>query len=360
MIAGLEKEKGAFSIFGGEPLLMKFEDLARLLKYGFDKWQKTSIQTNGTLINDDHINLFKKYNTSVGISVDGPGDLNSVRHANSGDSTLTEHLTANSQRSIERLLRESIPLGLIITLHTGNCGIHVFPEFVKWIGQLDKLGVTSARLHFLEGDHAPELKLTSERLTEVMLFLAKLEMRELKNLRFDKFGEMLSLLANEKERGSCVWNNCDPYTTEAVRGVNGDGTSSNCGRVNKDGVNWLKANSTSHVRQLILYNTSQDHGGCKDCRFFLPCRGYCPGTAIDSDWRNRTEHCSTIKALFTHYEGVLLDNRKTPISMVSDRQKIEQNLLTQLRGSSQQTHVNTMHEDWTLIGGRKVHKAEVR
>ena len=61
--------------------------------------------------------------------------------------------------------------------------------------------------------------------------------------------------------------------------------SSNCGRTNKDGVDYLKSDHQGYERYIALYNTPHEHGGCKGCRFFLMCKGQCPGTAIDGDWQ---------------------------------------------------------------------------
>src|ERR1700722_10939069 len=65
-----------FLLFGGEPLLLPKRVLEQLWTFGFQRAQRNSLQTNGTLFDDDHIALFKKYNVSVGLSMDGPGELN--------------------------------------------------------------------------------------------------------------------------------------------------------------------------------------------------------------------------------------------------------------------------------------------
>ncbi|WP_297646330.1 radical SAM protein [uncultured Treponema sp.] len=68
-----------FVVFhGGEPTLWGIENFTDVLEYQ-EKIEseknvifKNSIQTNGLLIDDKWIELFKKYNFSVGISFDGP------------------------------------------------------------------------------------------------------------------------------------------------------------------------------------------------------------------------------------------------------------------------------------------------
>src|SRR5689334_11407886 len=65
-----------FSLFGGEPLLLPKADLEELWKWGYERYGVNSVQTNATLIDDDHIEMFRKYRVRVGISIDGPSDLN--------------------------------------------------------------------------------------------------------------------------------------------------------------------------------------------------------------------------------------------------------------------------------------------
>ena len=135
------------------------------------------------------------------------------------------------------------------------------------------------------------------------------------------------MLLGQDNTTTCVWNACDPYTTRAVRGVEGNGQRSNCGRTNKDGIDFVKSTTEGCERYLALYNTPQVYGGCKGCRFFLMCKGQCPGTAIDGDWRNRTEHCDVWKRLYGILEEAFVGQGMTPISCHPKREAIEQAFL---------------------------------
>jgi uncharacterized protein len=57
------------------------------------------------------------------------------------------------------------------------------------------------------------------------------------------------------------------------------------------------------------------------------CKGQCPGTAIDGDWRNRTEHCEVLKALFEDLEKELATEGKRVLSFDSQRHELEQRTL---------------------------------
>ena len=53
------------------------------------------------------------------------------------------------------------------------------------------------------------------------------------------------------------------------------------------------------------------------------CKGLCPGTGIDGDWRNKTEYCEVWKRLFEHMERELVDEGRTPISLDPRRRRWE-------------------------------------
>jgi radical SAM protein with 4Fe4S-binding SPASM domain len=323
MKAGAEKAGGGFTLFGGEALLVPEKDLEALWSWGFEKYRRNGIQTNGSLINDNHIRLFKQYRVQVGISVDGPGELNDVRWA--GSLERTREATAKTHAAIERLCREGIPPSLIVTLHRGNATRDKLPVMHDWFRSLQGLGLTSARLHILEVENDAVRRkyvLTTEENLEAFLSFLALE-KTLSTLRLDLFQDMRKLLLGTDNSTTCVWNACDPYTTRAVQGVEGNGQRSNCGRTNKDGIDFTKASGEGFERYLALYRTPQEHGGCEGCRFFLMCKGQCPGTAIDGDWRNRTEYCAVWKDMYRHLEEEMLDQSQSPVSARADRKQLE-------------------------------------
>ena len=132
------------------------------------------------------------------------------------------------------------------------------------------------------------------------------------------------MLLADDTMATCTFMSCDPYTTESVHGVSGQGDLENCGRVNKEGVNFLKADRSAYERQLALYYTPQEYGGCKDCRFFIMCKGQCPGTGIDQDWRNRTMHCESYFKMFEKYEKKFMENGVLPLSQHPALKEIEE------------------------------------
>lgn len=327
MKEALAKAGGPFTLFGGEPLLVPLADLEELWRWGLERNGKNAIQTNGALINDEHLRLFEKYKVDVGISIDGPAECNDLRW--NGSLEKTRAATARTEAAIRRLCELGRPPGLIITLHRGNAVGERLPMLQAWLLELEQTGVRSARLHLLEVD-APAVRqrdaLTARENVEVLRSMAALQ-GQLKRLRLDLMSEMSRLLKGDDTSASCVWHACDPYTTEAVRGIEGNGQSSNCGRTNKDGIDFTKAAKSGYERYVALYSTPREHGGCQGCRFFLMCKGQCPGTSIGGDWRNRTEHCEVWMSLFTELERQLVQSGEIPLTLHPMRHWLEAHLI---------------------------------
>ena len=142
MKAALNRAESNFTNLGGEPLLVPEHVLEELSAFGLERFGTNGIQTNGSLINDRHIRLFKRSKVSVGISEDGPEDLNDVRWA--GTLSLTREATAKTHAAIERLVREGLTPSLIVTLHRNNATADKLPRMRDWFRYLDMLGITSA------------------------------------------------------------------------------------------------------------------------------------------------------------------------------------------------------------------------
>lgn len=328
----LEKTNGQFTLFGGEALVTPINKLEKILKYGYEKYNKTGIQTNGTLINKVHIKLFKKYNTHVGISVDGRGKMNDLRWA--GTKEKTRKMTKKTLKNIDILLSHDITPSLIITLHRLNASEENIGDFKDWLRELSEKGIWSVRLHLLEkeGVEADKYALSNDGYLRAFLDLADFNSEV--EMDFDIFRDINLLLKGKDNQTTCLFNGCDPWYTSSVSSIE-ENKIAGCGRPHKDGIDWNKADKKTFIRNLILYQTPQEDGGCKDCRFFSICKGNCPGTAIDGDWRNRSEYCEFYKTLFKKFEKKHLEVGITPFTKTEERERIEEEMMNKwLEGKS--------------------------
>jgi uncharacterized protein len=324
MKAAIEAYKQPFSLFGGEALLVPIDDLEQIFKWSYEMYGSGGIQTNGSLITARHIEIFTKYNVHIGLSLDGPDELNDSRWA--GSLEKTRKTTEASFKAIDMLeaagrIRNT---SIIVTLHRGNASPERLPKLIAWFKALDQRGLRAARLHLLELDNNVEgsMGLSTDECFQALLQLFTLEMT-MATLRFDMFKDMVDMLRGQDDKATCIWRGCDPYTTSAVQGVDSQGNKTNCGRTTKDGVNFLKASVVSHERQLALYHAPQESGGCNGCRFFLMCRGECPGMAGEGDWRNKTTNCEVLKRVFGFLERFMAQAGVEALSLHPRRQELE-------------------------------------
>lgn len=359
MKAALRQEGGKFTVFGGEPLLVPLEDLKALWQFGMDEFKSkvkpgervNSVQTNGTLITQEHIKAFKEYDVGVGMSVDGPGALNDARWA--GDLQRTREATTKSLWALYTLLIQQQNPAIIVTLTQHNASAERLPKLLDWFRELSRKGLRHVNLHLLEIEHESlraSLELSEDETVNALISCAQLQ-NELP-MKFAPLTDMLALLRSRPEEANCVWNGCDPYTTAAVHGVDGEGNRRNCGRTLKEGVNWVKADVPGYERYVALALTPQEYGGCQGCRFFFACKGQCPGTAEEGDWRGRTEHCGVLIRVFTYLEGVLEANGEVPASKVPGQaERVGQMIAAWTSGRSRPSagHGDGPHGDHTDV-----------
>lgn len=305
-----------FTLFGGEPLLASLEDLEKLWAFGLERYGKNGCQTDGHVIGEEHLALFKRYKVHVGFSIDGPGELNGARVAGTPEQTL--EATNRSIAALRRCLAEGIGASLIVTLHRLNADGDRLPRLLTWLRDLAGAGLRSVRLHSLELDAgARHVALDLEQ--ALAAFRACRAVAREAGLQLDIFTDMEKKLRDPEASATCIWNDCDPWTTPAVHGIGPDGSRSLCQRVHKDGRQWAPMpGAPARIRQAVLWATPQERGGCAGCRFFLACGGQCPGTAIGGDWRRRSSDCALWFALLSDVEAELVARGEQPASLAPD------------------------------------------
>ncbi len=129
-------------LHGGEPLLDK-----NLVNIFFDLLKKTiktkkviiKIQTNGTLIDDDFIEIYKKqidyFDIQIGISLDGYQELNDTyRIKKDGIGSFNDIM-----RGIDLLIKNNIDYGIISVINSNFNNGKIFYDFLKSLRNLKGL-----------------------------------------------------------------------------------------------------------------------------------------------------------------------------------------------------------------------------
>ena len=327
-----EKVKMVPNLHGGEPLLLPKAENEKLFKYFFAEFGQTNIQTNASLVDDDYIAMFKKYKTTVGVSIDGHEELNDGRWV--GTLEKTRKSTAKVIENIKWMKREGIDVGIIAVVNKHNGTKSRIPKLKEFLLMLKDIGIRHGRLNMIELDFpelAEELQIPKEEESYFYQEMAPF-LRE-NDLQYAPFVDAVDSLLGFSHR-TCVNTQCDPFHTRGEQPIYGDGTVGNCLRTTKNGVVNLAevtpegVDRVSNERYVILRQIPMEEGGCGGCRFFNICNADCPGSAEGGDWRNKSEHCESLYALYSETEKTL---KKTLPSLrltsenhgISDREMFE-------------------------------------
>lgn len=298
-------------LHGGEPMLIPDDDMELFFDYINSNWDDNPwIQTNGSLIQEHHIEMFKEYNVHVGISCDGPGELNDKRIAKSDN---TREITEKTISNIFKLREEGVGVGVIVVVHNHNAGTdEKLNKLLNWIVELNDVGISG---HYNPG-RAPssQLELTPKRYGEVLIQTWNL-LKQSEEYSWNPVRRMQDALLYG-DNSSCTMGKCDPRGTEVAKCITGDGSFTGCARMWPqlgDGNPFLQGPSNNdsygswNGRYDLLKQLPQDSGGCNGCEYWGVCYGGCPGNGKGTDYRKKTYWCESYKML---YDEIKSDMKK--------------------------------------------------
>jgi len=284
------------TLHGGEPLTIPLPDMEALLTAIHGKYGRSGIQTSGAMIRAEHIELFKKYKTCVGISIDGDtAETNLGRWNAPGFDAAT--MTKQTLDAMRKLKEAGISTSTITVLRKYNAGTPPLRQDLVRFGRRmrDEFGVTSARFNPLiafDERTAREEELDNDTLAKTFRALAIITFAE--DLEWRPMKDFIATLQGKPSE--CVFSECDPWATEAEIPIMGDGSLGVCMKW-ADGVVTLRTEK-SRARYEMLPQIRQESGGCKGCFWWPYCKGGCPGAGIDGDWRNRSKFCEAYREMF--------------------------------------------------------------
>jgi uncharacterized protein len=319
--AALNGPPGPAVLHGGEITLMPMADLERLMA-AIAPTRSINMQTNGSMLRTKVLELLVKYHVSLGVSLNGPGDLNRDRRAapvgTGSTDEATDRLTALIFKNVERARAEyDLSVSVITVLSKTNAGDD--DKLQRLIGWADdwgeRLQIRHWRWNMLhEEDDGAEIELSADRAAEVYKQLVDATFADAER-KWLPFREFVGNLTGANLQ-PCWMGTCDPYNTEAVYAVFGDGSVGNCLRTAKDGVPYLRSEDGIHdYRQQILKELPVADGGCGGCKWWDYCHGACPAEGDQGDWRNKSRFCKMYYDTYEHIEtrirGVQPDWKRT-------------------------------------------------
>lgn len=131
-------QKVKFTWHGGEPFLWGTDNYRKVFEKQREKLKNLNymniFQTNGTLINEEYIQLIKDYNASIGISIDGPTyELNKLRFS-------SEDKFQELINNIYLLKQNNVEFALFCTITENN--IEKVDEILAFIEQIQPYAYT--------------------------------------------------------------------------------------------------------------------------------------------------------------------------------------------------------------------------
>jgi len=268
-----KKYRDGIVLHGGEPLLLPLRDIEYFLRLSYELSGKSAICTNGLLINEDHIKLFKKYNTSVSLSIDGFHPQNILR--------CNKEETRRVLENISILSDENIFVTLMIVAHKLN--YNYIPEFIARMSRI----VKSFKVNH-EG-------FTSYSISPTILYLLWKKLANMQILPSDISIEPITSFVNSLlgiPDVDCFLTPCDPFCTERAKRVLGNGRIMNCYFVPTQASYTFKP---SYKRYYIL-----ERRDCRNCKYWNYCYGGCAAYLYHKD-----KYCYAYYKIFDYLANFL-------------------------------------------------------
>lgn len=225
-------------LHGGEPTLNNIRDIEDICKYvrRKNKQIRISIQTNCTNITDEWIELFKKYNISVGISYRGYGDIFKQL---SGVDKYNEFI-----KSLNKLKENDLLNGAIFYFPS-KYGQIIRENLYDIIDDINELGIKRISFHESIEENG------NDYLYEIVSNAQKYIFKQKYHIQIRSLYMLYGLVTGMSNRKDCSWkHDCYNYIT-----INGQGRMVWCNR------------------KINEFNSVYDE--CLICPIFGVCEGGC-------------------------------------------------------------------------------------
>lgn len=336
-----DNDQIVFDWHGGEPLLLGLEYFKNIVavqrKYKGNKHIYNTIQTNGTLLNEDFARFFRENGFLVGVSIDGPQDVHDMFRKDKSDSPTFVKV----MRGLELLHRYAVDFNTLTTISKAgegrgldvyrflkNIGSH-YMQFMPVLEYVDSNGAITS-----PGNGASKLASWSVDPLEYGMFMCDIFDYWVKNDVGTYFVNLFdSTLANYcgVSPGTCVYS--ETCGANAVMEHNGDiypcdhfvYPDYKIGNV-----------AVSSLKEIMQSNGNAEFGinkrnmlpdKCFRCKYYFACHGECPKHRFDKTEQGDLQNslCEGLYLFFSHADpymqrmrSLLLEGKEAKFIMQSD------------------------------------------
>jgi len=326
---------------GGEPTLLGVEYYRRAIEFQ-DKYRKpgmtflNTMQTNGTLLNDEWCEFFKQNAFLVGISIDGPKELHDAYRVNKRG----EGSFGKVMRGLRLLQRHDVDVNVLTTVNriNGDYPLEVYrflrddvgAEWMQFIPVVERTDEHGDAAH-LRGMHVSERSVRAEQYgTFLTTIFDEWARRDVGEVFVQTFEAVARYWAGAERSGMCVFDetcglglalehngdlySCDHYVDPEFL----------LGNINDVPVQDLVSSRQQYDFGRDKYDNLPRY--CLDCDVRFACHGECPKNRfIDTpDGEPGLNYlCEGLKAFFHHIDSPMklminLMERGRPAAEVSE------------------------------------------
>ena len=267
-----------FAIQGGEPTLAGlqfFEKLVELQQqYGRNgQMVSNSLQTNAVLLDKNWCDLFRSYQWLIGVSLDGPEEVNDrFRFNKEGRGTWKRVM-----QSVETLQAERVEFNILCVLSQAN--VEKPKELYRFYRSLGIDNMQFIPLAEFDGAGNPmPFTITPEQYGRFLCEVFELWWPERRKVRIRVFDNIAEAVAGQKPGTCTMHETCDSYV---VVEYNGDvypcdffvESGWKLGNINLD--SWTEIARRTR-RYSFAANKTLAHPECRACEYQSICHGGCP------------------------------------------------------------------------------------
>lgn len=298
-----------FAFQGGEPTLAGldfFEDLVEFQKqYGRDGQNvSNALQTNGVLLDHNWAQLFREYNFLIGLSLDGPEEINDAYRFNkAGRGTWKQVI-----QGMEALQKSKVDFNILCVLNQANVSKpRELWDFYRGLG-VDNLQFIPLAEFNKDGSPMP-FAITAEEYGRFLVEMFDLWWPHRRKMRIRFFDNIAESVAGMKPGSCTLHETCDSYVVVEYNGdvypcdffVEG---SWKLGNMTLD--SWSEIARRTRRYQFAQKKTLS-HPECQVCEWQSICHGGCPKFrhGPNSQFEDLDYFCQAYKMIYARAVGPL-------------------------------------------------------
>lgn len=315
-IGAQQVPEAVFAWQGGEPTLMGLGFFRRAMEFQ-EKYRKpgmkihNSLQTNGTMLDDEWCRFFRKHKYLIGLSMDGPRKLHDAYRVDKGGKPTFERVMSG----VARLKEHEVEYNILACVHAANAEhpLEVYrflrdqvgAQFIQFIPIVERRNGTGLE----EGDGVTDRSVTGRQYGAFLSAIFDEWVRRDVGRVFVQIFDVALAAWTGQRPGLCIFE--ETCGTALAMEHNGDLFA--CDHFVEPG---YKSGSIKKIPLLELVSTHQQRafglakrdtlpGCCRECEVRFACNGGCPKNRIlrAPEGDGALNHlCEGYKSFFTHID----------------------------------------------------------